>query len=337
MSEKMKKKSRFFKKWLGIALAKGVNRINFLKLTEKLANSSDGLPWLDRFKALPASWENADEVCELAVDLTLEQLSRENSPADRSEIKELIDQIAIQYDRRAHEHTAAAIGLVFSHLFEHQSPDLLFTSPDGRDLEHLDSLKSYREQGLGVVYLINHSSHLDEFLVDIVWQILSMGLPVFAAGQNMMSIPSIAELLMTGSYVVLRQGANRHQMAALYNYCSAISRAGAQQGIFLEAWRGGARTRDGSLRYPKRLVTLQGAIDVDRDVVIQPISLSYSVVPEDRMMCSKKSAWSWIRGMGFWKTLAGIPFHPRTFFWRSLENIYGRPMSPCLLPCFSVI
>ena len=28
--------------------------------------------------------------------------------------------------------------------------------------------------------------------------------------------------------------------------------------------------------------------------------------------------------MGFWKTLAGIPFHPRTFFWRSLENIYGR-------------
>jgi len=160
--------------------------------------------------------------------------------------------------------------------------------------------------------------------VAILWQYLGLGLPVFAAGQNMMAIKSIASLLMVGSYVVLRQGSNRHQMAALYNYCRAVSMAGEQQGIFLEAWRGGARSRDGSLRYPKRLVTLRGALDVDTDLVVQPIALSFSAIPEDLPLCSRKSLVSWIRGLGFFRTLIRIPFYPKTFLWKSAKNLYGR-------------
>ncbi|MFH1154115.1 MAG: 1-acyl-sn-glycerol-3-phosphate acyltransferase [Pseudomonadota bacterium] len=323
--ETRKKRGKsIIKRAMNSLIVAAVNRIRFVDLVHRIACSKAGRPFLERFEKIPETWANAHGVSRIAVDLTVRQLNQEGEPVNRSDIEALINEIAIRYDRKIHVDSASAIGLIFNHLFDHQNPEMPFTSPDGRDLKHLDELKALRSKGFGVVYLINHSSHLDEFLVDILWQNLGMGLPVFAAGQNMMAIKSIEEILMVGSYVVLRQGASRHQVAALFNYCSAVSRAGEQQGIFLEAWRGGARTRDGSLRYPKRLVTLKGAIDVDQDMVIQPVALSYSAVPEDLMMCSRKSGWSWVRGMGLFRTLAGFVFHPRTFVWRAAENLYGR-------------
>lgn len=293
-------------------------------MAEKIFLSHAAKSLAARFSELPETWQNAQEVSRLAVDLTLEQLKKEAQNPDKKDIEKLIRDIEIRYDRKKHVHTATAIGLLFNQIFEHPNPSLPFTSENGRDLSHLDKLREYREKGLGVVYLINHNSHLDEFLVDILFQYLGLGLPVFAAGQNMMAIRSIASLLMVGSYVVLRQGASRHQMAALYNYCRAVSMAGQQQGIFLEAWRGGARSKDGSLRYPKRLVTLRGAIDVPGDLLIQPVALSFSAVPEDLPLCSGKSPVSWVRGMGFVKTFFNIPFHPKTFLWKALKDLYGR-------------
>ncbi|MBU1340691.1 MAG: 1-acyl-sn-glycerol-3-phosphate acyltransferase, partial [Proteobacteria bacterium] len=248
----------------------------------------------------------------------------EGQQPDEKEIFKLIKEIEIRYDRQKHINIATSLTLLFNRIFEHENETLPFTSQNGRDLAHIAKLKEYREKGLGVVYLINHSSHLDEFLVDILWQHLSLGLPVFAAGQNMMAIKSIASLLMVGSYIVLRQGANKHQMSALYNYCRAISMSGEQQGIFLEAWRGGARSRDGSLRYPKRLVTLRGAIDIETDLVVQPISLSFSAIPEDLPLCSRKSPVSWVRGLGFFRTLLRFPLNPKTFLWKSAKHLYGR-------------
>ena len=308
----------------GVHLAAGtVNRLDIVKVLNRIARSDAGRPHLERYQTLPLDWENAEEISGLATELTLAQLRGENQTVSHDEIDRLIREIRIRYDRDIHISAAAAMRVVLGHLFEHTA-DLPFTSADGRDLKHIETLKSYREKGLGVLYLINHNSHLDEFIFGCLMQDLELGLPVFAAGQNMMAIESLAKVLMIGSYVVLRKGASRHQMAALYNYCSALSRKGAQQGIFLEAWRGGARTRDGSLRYPKRLVAVRGAIDTDRDLVIQPVALSYSVVPEDMMMCAGKSGKTWLNGISAAKTLIDLPFHPKSFWWRSMKHLYSR-------------
>ncbi len=301
-----------------------VNCINFSKLFQKIATSTYGKSYYERFSNAPEAWEKAEQVSKTAVDLTMAQLVKEGHDIERKDIVDLIKEIEIQFDQDLYINTATTLGVLFDHIFDQQNSRLPFTSANGREIQHLETLKKYREGGLGVVYLINHSSHLDEFMVDLLWQYLGLGLPVFAAGQNMMRIKSIAKLLMIGSYVVLRHGANRHQMSALYNYCRAISMCGEQQGIFLEAWRGGARTRDGSLRYPKRLVTLRGAIDVDKDLVIQPVAISFSAVPEDLPMSARKSGISWIRGLGFFRTLLRIPFSPKRFLWESAKNIYGR-------------
>lgn len=319
-----KKRKPFYKKIFAKITSGLVNRINFLTMVGRIADSDGGRSYGEKFNGLPPVWENSEEIRRLAIELTMDQLKQEGENADKKEIEHLIDEIGIRYNRDTHIKVASAIALIFGHLFKHQNPLLPFTSPDGRELKYMEKLKEYMENGSGVVFLINHSSHLDEFILDLVWQYLKMGLPVFAAGQNMMAVKSLEDLLMTGSYMVIRKNASRFQMAALFNYCSALSMAGAQQGIFLEAWKGGARTRDGSLRYPKRLVTLRGAINTEKEVVIQPVAISYSAVPEDRMMCSGKSALTWIKGMGFFRTLIRFSFHPKSFLWRSLENIYGR-------------
>ncbi len=304
--------------------ASAVNRLDFVRLMARIAESEPGRPFLEAYQGLPKDWENAKQISKLATDLTLKQLQGENQTVDREEIRDLVSDIQIQYDRDIHITAAAAMRVVLGHFFEHPLETQPFVSADGRDLPHIETLRSYREKGIGVLYLINHNSHLDEFIFDSLMQDLGLGLPVFAAGQNMMAIESLAKLLMVGSYVVLRKGASRHQMAALYNYCSALSRMGAQQGIFLEAWRGGARTRDGSLRYPKRLVAVRGAIDTDKDLVIQPVALSYSVVPEDMMMCAGKSGKTWVNGVNPFKLFMDLPLHPKSFWHRALKGIYSR-------------
>ncbi|MCF6249434.1 MAG: 1-acyl-sn-glycerol-3-phosphate acyltransferase, partial [Desulfobacula sp.] len=318
-------KSKFsFKRLSAKLIARMINHIDISALFQKVSISKLAKPLYNRFSNIPENWQQAQQVSDTAVNLTLTQLASEGCDVEKQDIENLVKEIEIKYDRNLHIHTATTLGLLFDQVFEHQNPKLPFTSANGRDIAHLKKLKEYRKKGLGVVYLINHSSHLDEFLVDILLQRLGLGLPVFAAGQNMMTIKSIAKLLMIGSYVVLRSGASRHQMSALYNYCRAISLCGEQQGIFLEAWRGGARSRDGSLRYPKRLVTLRGAIDVDKDLVIQPVALSFSAVPEDMPLCARRSGFSWFRGLGFFKTLLRIPLGPRTFLFKSAKNLYGR-------------
>ncbi len=306
------------------SLIKAVNRIDFIRIMEKIAQSERGAYWYSQFKDQEPHWNDQEEVAELAVDLTLAQLRREGFKSKRDDIKALVDSIKVAYDHHIHIYGEAGVSIILSTLFSHQDHTRPFISPDGREIAHVQKIKDYQDKGLGVLYLVNHSSHLDEFLVDCMVGYAGLKLPIFAAGANMMAIGSLAKLLRAGSYVVQRKGASRPGLASLFNYCRAISDSGHQQGIFLEAWHGGARSRDGGLRYPRRLVTLRGALAGENDVVIQPVALSYSIVPEDLSLAARLGPRCWIRGAGAARTLGLALLHPRSFIGRTFEDIYGR-------------
>jgi len=144
-----------------------VNKINFVALAEKIALSTAGRDLAEHFSKLPQSWTGAEKISSLALELTLAQLKSKGETPDRNEIAGLIEEIEIKYDRQIHVNAATSHSLLFNQVFEQQNKKLPFTSLDGRDLAHLDKLKEYKKKGLGVVYLINHSSHLDEFLLII--------------------------------------------------------------------------------------------------------------------------------------------------------------------------
>lgn len=306
-------------------LGKWMNGVDFVSLAKRIAQTPAGKPWLEFFDtpgALIAP--DQDAYWRKALELTLEEYERLGEPVDRSQVETHLEQISCRYDRDIHYWCAAAILATVTHVFDHHDVRAPFVSADRRELEHLDLLKQYRQDGLGVVYLSNHSSHVDEFIGEAFFSVYGIGLPLYAAGSNMMALEGLAKMFYIASYVVQRRGASKLYLSTLYNYCRAMSITGGQQTIFLEAWHGGARTRDGSLRYPRRLVTLRGAIDVPDEMVVAPLAISYAVVPEDLALAARGGGRCWFNGLGLWRALALSVIHPKTGLWRAAKGLYGR-------------
>jgi glycerol-3-phosphate dehydrogenase len=304
---------------------KGIlKRIDFVKLVEWLAKFEPGKSYLEAHADATPAFNDQDQIARLAVDLTERAFAEKGVSVSREEIKSHVDVISCRYDFKLHHTSKSAVLNLTTQLFETRSLDHLYVSEDMRELKHLQKLKNAQKDGLGVVYLVNHTSHFDEFILDIFLDSLGLNLPLFAAGLNMMFTPSLTKVFMLGSYVIIRKGASRSYLAALHHYCQALAEMGKPQGIFLEAWSGGARTRDGSLRIPRRLITIQGALSSRGDVLVQPVALSYSRVPEDQELSEGMSLMSWANGNHVGRNLLKNPLHPLRALAAGFKGIYGR-------------
>ena len=301
-----------------------VNSIDLLKIADRLANLEPGKSWMEKSGAPKPAFPDQEEIIQRTIEMTAADLASRNEKVSLRELEDHARRISCRYEHEVHIKAKGAAFTMLGHLFEQDDLNRIFVSEDRRELKHLDRLKQARQDGLGVVYLVNHSSHLDEFIADVVLDQLGIELPLFAAGANMMATPSLEKILMIGSYLIIRKGATKPYLATLFQYCRALGEMGKQQGIFLEAWAGGARTRDGSLRFPRRLVTLQGALASEKDILVQPVTISYSVVPEDLALSERASTLAWIYGIKYGRNWLRQPFHPLRAVATGLKNIYGR-------------
>lgn len=187
-------------------MVNAASRYNFVKLLKRISESDSGKPWLDLISELPLDWQEAPNIKELAKELTLAQLAADNIPADPAIIDGYLEEIRVRYNQQVSLWGSTATTTLMNGFFTHQNPRYSFSSADGRETKHLELLNSYREQGLGVIYLMNHSSHLDEFFMVCFMSQHGMGLPLIAAGANMMAVKSIAKVFEVCSYVVRRRG-----------------------------------------------------------------------------------------------------------------------------------
>ncbi len=297
---------------------------DFVKFLESVAKREPGAEYIKQSGEVTPAFADQAEIAHLAVDLTEKYMAEKGEPVSRRELEAQVAIISCRYDATLHQILRASTFNIISHLFESCNLSRLFTSRDGRELHNLTRLRQASDDGRGVIYLINHSSHWDEFIFNLFLDQNGLPLPLFAAGQNMMVTPSLTKIFMVASYVILRLGASRTYLAALFHYCQALGELGKSQGIFLEAWSGGARTRDGSLRYPRRLIALQGALTARNDVFIQPVVITYSRVPEDLSLSEGHSLLSWLNGHHLIRELLKTPWQPRESLIRGLKNIYGR-------------
>lgn len=301
-----------------------VNRVDFVKIVRAVSEQEPGRTIIQTEPPIPAAFPDQEQIIQRTIELAMADLAGREEAVSAKAVEEYARSISCRYDYDLHQAARLGILNVLAHVFEHYDIRQLFVSEDRRELKHIPRLMEARRNGLGVVYLCNHSSHWDEFIVDLVLSQLGIALPLFAAGSNMMATPTLEQILMVGSYLIIRKGATKTYLATLFNYCRALCEMGKQQGIFLEAWAGGARTRDGSLRYPRRLVTLQGAMASQRDVLIQPVVISYGAVPEDLGLSERAGALSWVNGMAWWEGWLKNPFSPKRAVAQALSGLYGR-------------
>jgi glycerol-3-phosphate dehydrogenase len=301
-------------------------RFDVVRFMENLARLEPGAGYAARTGPVIPAFDDQAEVARLAVDLAERSLAGRGEPVGRRELEAQAAIISCRYDAGIHQMLRSSAINIVTGLFGAGSESLerLFLSQDARELANLPRLREARREGRGVVYLINHSSHWDEFIFDAFLDIHGLGLPLFAAGQNMMATPSLGKLLMIGSYVILRTGASRAYLSTLFHYCQALGERGKSQGIFLEAWSGGARTRDGSLRYPRRLIALQGSLAARNDTFVQPVVISYSRIPEDQGLSEGRSLASWLNGHHLIRELVKRPWTPRESLLNGLKGLYGR-------------
>jgi glycerol-3-phosphate dehydrogenase len=315
---------RDLKRWARKPLQAAVNRIDFVKIFRDLAELEPGRTQTEKKGPPKPAFADQEDIILHTVELTKSEMAAKGQRVSEQEIEEYARSISCKYDLDLHTAGRAGAYNGLLHLFDHQDPDRIFLSKDRRELKHFDTLRKAREDGVGVIYLVNHSTHFDEFIADVVLDQLDIELPLFAAGSNMMVTPSVESVLMIGSYLIIRRGATKTYLATLWNYCRSLSDLGKQQGIFLEAWSGGARTRDGSLRYPRRLVTLQGALAGEKDVLVQPVVISYAAVPEDQGLSERAGGLSWLNGNKIGRNLLKSPHHPIRATVRGLEGVFGR-------------
>ncbi|MDR1872181.1 MAG: 1-acyl-sn-glycerol-3-phosphate acyltransferase [Deltaproteobacteria bacterium] len=299
-------------------------RLDFVKTAKYLASLEPGRSYVEKFSQSGPAFGDQEAIANLAADLTARALEEKGETANRQEIAGLVNIISCRYDAALHKVAKAACFNLITHLFKSKDLDHIFVSKDQREIRFLPQIHAAQADGLGIVYLINHTSHFDEFIFNVFLDQNGLSLPLFAAGQNMMATPSLATMLMLGSYVIVRKGASRTYLSALYHYCQALAEMGKPQSIFLEAWSGGARTRDGSLRYPRRLVTIQGSLASRGDVLVQPVIISYSRVPEDRDLSEGVGLWSWLTGHHMGREFFKNPLTPLKSLARGLKNLYGR-------------
>ncbi|MDR1045285.1 MAG: 1-acyl-sn-glycerol-3-phosphate acyltransferase [Candidatus Adiutrix sp.] len=299
-------------------------RFDFVKFMSSLAEREPGAGYIQRTETPPPGFADQADISRLAADLAERSLAEKGEPASRQELETQAGLISCRYDADLHRMLRAGVSNIITRLFESRDPGKLFISHNGRELLNLPRLRRAVADGRGVVYLINHSSHWDEFIFNVFLDHNGLGMPLFAAGQNMMATPSLTRIFMVGSYVILRSGASRTYLSTLFHYCQALGELGKPQGIFLEAWSGGARTRDGSLRYPRRLIALQGALAARNDVLVQPVVISYSRIPEDLGLSEGRSLASWLNGHHMFRELLKRPWQPGESLIRGLQNLYGR-------------
>ena len=315
---------RDLKRWARKPLQAAVNRIDFVKIYEKIAHLDPGHSQAERKGPPKSAFPDQENIILHTIELTKSEMAAKGQRVSDQEIEDYARSISCRYDHDLHAIARAGTYNGLLHLFDHQDPEHIFLSKDHRELKHFDTLRKAREDGVGVIYLVNHSTHFDEFIADVVLDQLDIELPLFAAGSNMMATPSVERILMIGSYLIIRRGATKTYLSTLWNYCRSLSDLGKQQGIFLEAWSGGARTRDGSLRYPRRLVTLQGALAGEKDVLIQPVVISYAAVPEDQGLSERAGGLSWVNGNKIGRNLLKSPHHPIRAAARGLKGVFGR-------------
>ncbi len=299
-------------------------RFDFIKFLSAIAEREPGASHLKRTDLPPAAFADQAEISRLAVDLAERSLAEKGEPVSRKELETQADIVSCRFEPELHYMLQSATTNIITQLFESENPERVFTSADRRELTHLPELHRAQAEGRGIVYLINHSSHWDEFIFNVFLNHNGLGMPLFAAGQNMMVTPSLTRIFRVGSYVIVRSGASRAYLSTLFHYCQALGELGKPQGIFLEAWSGGARTRDGSLRYPRRLIALQGALAARNDVMVQPVVISYSRVPEDLGLSEGRALDSWLNGNHIAREILKRPWQPKESLIRGLKNLYGR-------------
>lgn len=152
---------------------------------------------------------------------------------------------------------------------------------DKHGLREFHKYLETQEEGVGVVFLPTHKSHIDYLILSYVAALYDLPIPVIAAGDNL-NIPLIGALFQySGAFFMRRSlGDDTLYRAILEAYLEEVLRSGSTLEFFIE----GGRSRDGTILPPKYglLNVILEAVKTNllKDAVLVPIAVDYEHCPD---------------------------------------------------------
>jgi 1-acyl-sn-glycerol-3-phosphate acyltransferase len=144
-----------------------------------------------------------------------------------------------------------------------------------------------------VVYMPNHKSHLDEFMIGYMLLVKNLPLPIIAAGENLFKTKLTGYLMKSyGAFKIRRDkySEDEHYYRLLSSYLGACIMAGEQIMSFQE----GTRPRDGKIGlFRKGLIgTIESMFNKVRekgdteieDITFVPIAINWSENPDEKKL-----------------------------------------------------
>jgi glycerol-3-phosphate O-acyltransferase len=137
------------------------------------------------------------------------------------------------------------------------------------------------EQGVSLIFLPCHKSHIDYLVVSYILYSVGIALPHIAAGDNL-NLPGIGTLLRyNGAFFIRRQwGDDKLYVSVMKEYIELLM----AKGYNIEAFIEGTRSRTGKLLRPKFGI-LKSCLDAVysgrvKDAILVPVSIGYDKVIE---------------------------------------------------------
>jgi glycerol-3-phosphate dehydrogenase (NAD(P)+) len=210
-------------------------------------------------------------------------------PADFSPPAVLSD-TAAGYDRDVHERIRPIAWYLSSYLFSHDDPAAPFLSKDKREARHADRIRAHEGP---ILFVPNYNSHFDSVMIAVYFDALGFGLPFSALGDLLMPNEAVERQMKRLRIVKVTKSHlwaphNPAYEHILSEYLKALFEEGARVVVHSEASRYTTRSIDGTLRATIPPWTVSALLRSERDVLVVPLTLSFSRVPEDRPLTYHK-------------------------------------------------
>jgi glycerol-3-phosphate dehydrogenase (NAD(P)+) len=206
---------------------------------------------------------------------------------------EILDDLATSYDMAAHKRARQLSYYLILYLFEHANPRSPFLSKNLREAKEAPALKKLREKKRPILFIPNYNSHLDSIIINTYLDSLGLGIPFSAIGDLLIlnadienELKRLKVIKVTKSLLWSEQRPSYE--AVLSSYSRALLEEGAHMVVHAEASRYTTRSIDGTLRATVPPWITDALISSERDVLIVPLSLSLSRVPEDRALVHRR-------------------------------------------------
>jgi glycerol-3-phosphate dehydrogenase (NAD(P)+) len=195
---------------------------------------------------------------------------------DRSELAGALSDLSVSYDSSQFSQIAPVLSFLAETLFTDVSP-----------LVPEVVIRKVKEFNGPVFFFVGHSSYFDYVLVARLLRRLGLAEPIMhVSGSVTKGKPS--QWLKGFRTVAVPKNFSSVQHRAYSWYSAALAEAGEIQALFARTSRYSVRSRDGILREPYVPHGVISAVKATGRVLIVPVALSYSAIPEDSHLTSPK-------------------------------------------------